>query len=204
MKPCLSLGAFAFFLFIFLGFNSCTQQGGSAEATAAAVDTVAAPTQEDLVKRGAYLVSIMGCHDCHTPKKMGPQGPEPDMSRMLSGHPADATLPAIVKEAVGPDKWVLFSNDLTAAVGPWGVSFSANISSDDTGIGLWTEEQFFRAIKEGKFMGMENGRPIMPPMPWQALAASITDEDLRAIFAYLKTTPPTKNVVPAYIPADKM
>ena len=42
---------------------------------------------EDKVGRGKYLVTTSGCHDCHTPAKMGPNGPEPDMSRALSGHP---------------------------------------------------------------------------------------------------------------------
>src|SRR5262245_30506684 len=45
------------------------------------------------LKRGAYLVNIMSCNDCHTPFKLGPKGPEPDMSRMLSGHPQDVQLP---------------------------------------------------------------------------------------------------------------
>jgi hypothetical protein len=45
------------------------------------------------IERGAYLVSTMGCHDCHTPWKMGPKGPEPDMSRALTGHPADVVMP---------------------------------------------------------------------------------------------------------------
>jgi hypothetical protein len=39
------------------------------------------------VARGRYLVSVIGCNDCHTPPKAGPHGPEPDMSRFLSGHP---------------------------------------------------------------------------------------------------------------------
>src|SRR5688572_14958854 len=42
-----------------------------------------------MVERGKYLVTIGGCNDCHTPWTMTPQGPAPDMSRMLSGHPAD-------------------------------------------------------------------------------------------------------------------
>ena len=45
------------------------------------------------VERGAYLVRTMMCNDCHTPWKMGPKGPEPDMSRALTGHPADFVMP---------------------------------------------------------------------------------------------------------------
>ena len=46
------------------------------------------------VERGRYLVNVIGCSDCHTPKKMGPQGPELDESRLLSGHPEGSALPA--------------------------------------------------------------------------------------------------------------
>jgi hypothetical protein len=99
--------------------------------------------------------------------------------------------------------WVLFNQSLTAFVGPWGVSFAANISSDETGIGNWTEEQFFKAIREGKYKGMDNTRPMMPPMPWTQYRTA-TDEDLRAIFAYLKSTPPVENRVPAPIPPTEL
>jgi hypothetical protein len=53
----------------------------------------------------------------------------------------------------------------------------------------------------GKHMGA--GRPILPPMPWQNLSQAI-DEDLRTIFAYLKSLPPVKNAVPAPIPPDEL
>jgi hypothetical protein len=93
--------------------------------------------------------------------------------------------------------WVLFAPDLTAAVGPWGMSFSANISSDQTGIGNWTEEQFFRAIREGKSKGLKESRPLLPPMPW-AQYRNLKDDDLRAIFAFLKSTKPVENRVPEW------
>jgi mono/diheme cytochrome c family protein len=47
-----------------------------------------ARTQAEKVARGAYIVKTSACHDCHTPLKMGPKGPERDLSRMLSGHPS--------------------------------------------------------------------------------------------------------------------
>lgn len=63
-----------------------------------AVALVSSPTQADeqaaKVERGKYLVSTSACNDCHTPWKVGPAGPEPDMSRMLSGHPADFAITA--------------------------------------------------------------------------------------------------------------
>src|ERR1044071_10193515 len=53
------------------------------------------------VERGKYLVKIMGCNDCHTPWKMGANGPEPDMTRMLSGHPEQVGPLAAVRAAEG-------------------------------------------------------------------------------------------------------
>lgn len=154
-------------------------------------------TQEQLIARGDYLVSTIGCDDCHTPKVMSPKGPEFDMSRRFMGYPADQELPPI-DESVLPN-WALFNHELTAAVGPWGVSFSANITSDETGIGTWSYEQFERAMRQGLYKGMEGSRPLLPPMPWQNFA-KLSDEDLRAMFAFLKSTTPIRNVVPANIP----
>lgn len=153
-------------------------------------------SQEELIKRGAYLVNTSACHDCHSPKVMTPNGPEPDPERLLSGHPSDMALPEVNKDAI--KEWVLFNQHLTSAVGPWGVSFAANITSDETGIGNWTEEQFLTAIRKGKYKGLEGGRPLLPPMPWQVYR-NMNDDDLKAIFAYLKSTKPVQNIVPAPI-----
>ena len=54
------------------------------------------------VARGKYLVTVAVCNDCHTPWKMGEAGPEPDMSRMLSGHPAKFEVTAPAKTPEGP------------------------------------------------------------------------------------------------------
>jgi mono/diheme cytochrome c family protein len=159
------------------------------------------PVAEDPVKKGEYLVTLGGCNDCHSPKEMGPQGPSVIKERMLSGYPSDRPIkqadPKVLKEG-----WVLLVPDLTSASGPWGVSFSANLTSDQTGIGNWTEENFLRALKEGKFKGLPNSRTLLPPMPWQNFA-TIKEEDIKAIFAYLKSIPPVSNVVPAAILAEQ-
>jgi hypothetical protein len=147
------------------------------------------------IERGKYLVGIMGCNDCHTPLKMGPQGPEPDMSRMLSGHPEGMKLPPPPKP-VGP--WVASTVLLTAWSGPWGMTYAANLTPDkNTGMGIWTEDMFLKAIKTGKHMG--TSREIQPPMPWQDYR-NATDEDLKAVFAYLRTVAPIVNHVPDYEP----
>ena len=158
-------------------------------------------SQDSLIRRGEYLVNIMDCNACHTPLKMGPKGPEPDLARMLSGHPETVPLAPIDKQQ--SQNWVLFSMTSTAMVGPWGVSFSGNLTPDETGIGNWTEAQFFKAIREGKYKGMDNTRSLLPPMPWTQYGKA-SDEDLRAIFAYLKSVPAVENRVPAAIPPDQI
>ena len=114
------------------------------------------------------------------------------------GYPSQDPLPKINKNELGPDKWVLLNNDLTAAVGPWGVSFAANLTPHQTGLGNWTFEQFEKAMTEGKYKGVENTRILLPPMPWQSYA-SMKDEDLRAIYEYLKSIKPIENLVPNHI-----
>jgi hypothetical protein len=151
-------------------------------------------SQDSLISRGAYLVTANVCDDCHSPKTVGPHGFEIIPELRFSGFQQNAKLPSVDTSEVKKG-WTLFNEDLTAAVGPWGVSFSANLTSDPTGIGNWSEEQFLKAIREGKLKGVEGTRPILPPMPWQNFR-NMTDEDLKAIFAFLKSTKPVRNVVP--------
>ncbi|MBC9931498.1 c-type cytochrome [Chitinophaga qingshengii] len=147
-----------------------------------------------LVARGEYLVTIMGCNDCHSPKRLGPKGPEVIPETMLSGYPADRPVTAY-DTAMAKRGIAQFNEDMTSAAGPWGVSFSGNLTSDDTGIGNWTLDAFKRAIRQGRYKGSESGRTLLPPMPWPNFAR-LTDEDAAAIFAYLKSTKPVKNAVP--------
>ncbi len=148
------------------------------------------------VERGAYLVKAGACADCHTPWKLGPSGPEPDESRGLSGHPEGLVLPA-PPQPQGP--WIMATAATnTAWAGPWGVSYTANLTPDaETGIGNWTERQFVETLRSGRHLG--RGRAILPPMPWPALS-HLNDEDLGAIFAYLRSRPAVKNRVPEPLP----
>jgi mono/diheme cytochrome c family protein len=166
-------------------------------ATLAGKDSNPAPAANaDAVARGKYLVTFGSCHDCHTPFKMGPKGPGPDMSRALSGHPSDLGVPPPPPKLEGP--WMAaFTGTNTAWAGPWGISFTANLTPDkETGLGNWTEEQFVTALRTGRHEG--RGRPILPPMPWR-FVGSLNDDDLKAIFAYLQSLPPIRNKVPAPI-----
>ena len=175
-----------------IGFTSCSNDTAKSDSPQTVNSAI---SNDSLIKRGNYLVSSIGCDDCHSPKIMGPKGPQLDIDHRFSGYPADRPI-AKVDGATAKSGWLLFGGDLTSSVGPWGMSFAANISSDSTGIGNWTEAQFLTAIRKGKSKGIESNRDLLPPMPWQNFS-HLSDDDLRAIFAYLKSTKPVHNVVPA-------
>ena len=168
----------------------------AALAGVAFVDAAQATDAAGKVARGKYLVMTSVCNDCHTPWKMGPAGPEPDMSRMLSGHPEKMELPEPPPSAA---PWVMTAAATnTAWSGPWGVSFTANLTPDpETGLGKWTLRNFRDTIRTGRHMG--RGRPILPPMPIP-MYRNFTDEDLEAIYAYLRSIPPVRNRVPEPLP----
>jgi Cytochrome c len=156
-----------------------------------------ASTRDAQVARGKYLVSTSGCMDCHTPMKLGPNGVEFDMSRMLSGHPEALQMPPAPVLPEGP--WLVVSSATnTAFSGPWGVSFTANLTPDaQTGLGKWTLRNFVDTIRSGRHMG--RGRQILPPMP-VPMYKHMTDDDLEAVYTYLRTIPPISNRVPEPLP----
>jgi len=169
------------------------QAAGAGHGASAAAAKAAGPaTAGGSVARGKYLVSAMGCDDCHTPTKMGANGPEPDMSLRLSGHQASMTLPPPPPPS-GP--WTVAATATTTAwSAPWGISYTRNLTPDKaTGLGEWTEQQFIDTLRTGRRQG--RGREILPPMPWPAFK-NLNDADLKAIFAYLKTVKPIENKVP--------
>ena len=63
--------------------------------------------------------------------------------------------------------WALFYTEGTAMVSPMGTSYAANITSDATGIGNWSLQQFKTALTRGKSKGIETNRDLLPPMPWE-------------------------------------
>ncbi len=152
---------------------------------------------QDRVARGRYLVKSIGCADCHSPWVMGPNGPHPDPDRDLSGHPADLVIEAPL--ALGEGPWGLAaSRTMTAWSGPWGVSFTRNLTPDpETGLGEWSEDEFVATLRNMRHRGI--GRPLLPPMP-PMYGQNLTDEDLKSIYAYLRTIPPVKNRVPTPLP----
>ena len=176
----------------------CDQVSGDNKSVRKETLTLAFGGFENQVKWGEHLVTVSACHDCHTPKKMTAQGPDIDSSLLLSGHPSQLDAPDVNRQEL-ESKGVIATSDLTSWVGSWGISYTANLTSDATGIGNWKEEQFIYAIREGKMKGLAGSRPMLPPMPWQ-MYRNMTDDELKAIFAYLKTTKPIHNIVPQPTP----
>ena len=152
---------------------------------------------ENSVERGKYLVTLGGCNDCHTPKMPGPGGaPELDGKHLLSGHPENTPPPTWTPEDAKRNVLVTTNDMLTAWAGPWGVSFAINLTPDkETGIGEWSEATFIQMARTGKHQGQPNGRDVLPPMPWFNMK-DLSETDLKAIWAYLRSIPPVKNQVP--------
>ena len=176
--------------------GGCRETAADSASAVSVASTTVATTSTTPIERGKYLTRIMVCNDCHTPWTMTANGPEPDMTRELSGHPQDAPVTNAAKLS-GPWVWAGAGSN-TAFSGEFGVSFTANLTPDpETGLGKWTAETFLAAIRNGRHEGQ--GRPLLPPMPWP-MYKQATDEDLRAIFAYLQSIPPIRNRVP--LPLD--
>jgi cytochrome c553 len=149
------------------------------------------------VKWGEHLVTVSACLDCHCPKDYSKQGTGLDSLHFLAGY-IGSQVPEVNKKDAQTKGWAVTS-DLTSWVGPWGVAYAANLTSDSTGIGTWKEERFIYAIRNGKYNGMASDRDLIPVMPW-VMYRNMSDEELKAIFAYLKSTKPVKNKVPPPTP----
>jgi mono/diheme cytochrome c family protein len=157
----------------------------------------------ELVKKGEHLVSLGNCNLCHTPKNMDKSGMVLDISRSLSGHPEGSPEIEHTSSVSDADGHEIKSNfHLTSWDGPWGISYAANLTPDEeTGIGLWDDDMFISTIRNGKHMG--SGREIKFPMPWKSLS-ELKDDELQAIFAYLKSVNPINNKVPnPILPGNK-
>jgi mono/diheme cytochrome c family protein len=152
------------------------------------------PYPKKLVARGKLLVVSSGCNDCHTPWHVDPElgVPAPDWSRMLSGHPEGGPDP---QGEIGPADIGIIGPTFTSFKLPFGITYSMNLTPDiDTGTGSWTEKMFIDIFRKGRHLGGD-GRPVYPPMPWDSYR-NRSDEDLKAMFAYLRSIPPLRNMPP--------
>ncbi len=172
------------------------RQSGERERAPAAGEGATAGDRAAQIARGERLVTLGGCNDCHTPLVMGPNGPERDTTHFLAGHPQELALPPAPELSPGP--WIAtMAGTMTAWSGPWGTTFTANLTPDrETGLGNWTAQDFIATMRTGRHLG--KGRRILPPMPMEVLV-KYTDEELGAVFAYLQSLKPVKNRVPAPI-----
>ena len=81
------------------------------------------------------------------------------------------------------------------------VGCQPNLTPDrETGLGDWTEEMFIATMRTRRHQG--KGRPLLPPMPAQIIAA-LPDEEIKALFAYLQSLQPVRNRVPAPIDPEE-
>ncbi len=192
----------ALLVFAALFLYACSNDTPAAETTEVKEAATEAPkfgeNYASQVEWGKHLVTVGGCNDCHTPKLMTPQGPVDDTSRMLSGHYGNIPTAAVDRKQMESKGYVVTA-DFTAWVGPWGVSYAANLTPDETGTGKWTEEQFLYAIKNLVFHGLPGSRPLLPPMAMMPVK-HYTDNEVKAIFAYIKTIKPVRNIVPEALP----
>ncbi|MDA1192712.1 MAG: c-type cytochrome [Candidatus Poribacteria bacterium] len=144
------------------------------------------------VARGKYLVeNVAGCAQCHTPRR----GAEYDPTMTLAGHPAGTVAPTFSMDLIQKGVFISINPTYTAFSGPWGSSFSTNLTPHQNGLGGWTEAKFLFAMRTGKHLGDGSKRNILPPMPWKHYQG-MSEDDLKAIWAYLRTVPPNANRPP--------
>ena len=134
------------------------------------------PPTTDIVTYGKYITTAAGCIECHT---------KADKGNLIAGTEFGGG-----REFPFPDGSVVRS---------------LNISSDaETGIGGWTADDFINVFHTRS--DSASVHTVLQPgdfnsiMPW-SMYGKMTDEDLKAVFAYLKTTAPIKNTVDAFTPA---
>ncbi len=135
-----------------------------------------APPDRDAIDRGRYLVVLLGCGACHT---NGAFDGAPDPALALAGSQTGIAW-SNPRETERP-----------------GIVYPPNITPDEkTGIGLWTDAQIADAIRAG--VGRHGGRRLVT-MPWRSYAR-LSDDDVEAIVAYLRSISPVEHRVPAEVP----
>ena len=170
---------------MFLAYGALTFIGAACAFNFAQETIPADWEQTSYIERGNYLVNYLGhCAGCHTP--LAPDG-ESDMSLYLSGVPAKYAGTKVGRSQVA------------GFPGPRGARFyAANLTPDpETGLGRWSEEQFVRTFKHG--VRPDGTKYATSPMEWN-IYANMKEEDVRAIYRYLRTINPIPNKVPTNIP----
>jgi mono/diheme cytochrome c family protein len=134
--------------------------------TTAGVGAGADARAESPVARGKYLVGIMDCTGCHS---TGALTGKPEAAKFLAGSDVGFQIPGL------------------------GIFYPPNLTPDEqTGLGSWSEQDIATALRTGV---RPDGRELAPAMPWRSYA-SLSDADVQAVAAYLKTLPPVSHAVP--------
>lgn len=121
---------------------------------------------ESPAERGKYLVGIMDCTGCHT---TGALAGKPEPAKFLAGSDIGFQIPGL------------------------GIFYPPNLTSDvETGLGSWSEQDIANALRTGT---RPDGRELAPAMPWRSYS-QLTDQDVQAVAAYLKSLPPVAHAVP--------
>lgn len=187
--------------FLILSFVSCSNDKPAAETATVTPSVPEMPPFNGYASQaewGKHLVTVGGCNDCHTPKIMGPQGPIDDTANFLSGHSGKIPPPQVDRKMM-ESKGYITTADFTSWVGPWGISYAANLTPDSTGTGSWKEDQFIYALRTYTAKGLQGNRHMLPPMAMMPVQY-YSDDELKAIFAYIRTVKPVHNIVPAPTP----
>jgi mono/diheme cytochrome c family protein len=121
---------------------------------------------DSMVARGRYLVGIMDCTGCHS---TGALTGKPEAAKFLAGSDVGFQIPGL------------------------GIFYPPNLTPDaQTGLGNWSEQDIATALRTGV---RPDGRELAPAMPWRSYA-NLSDADVQAVAAYLKTLPSVSHAVP--------
>jgi mono/diheme cytochrome c family protein len=137
------------------------------------------PEASDIIAYGGYMINAAGCAECHTQVDKGQIIPE---LKFGGG-----------REFAFPDGSIVRSSNITP--------------DEETGIGKWTKEDFIRRFKA--YADSSYTPPVVRPgefntmMPW-TMYCNMKEEDLSAIYAYLKTVAPLKNSVVKFTPKENI
>lgn len=138
------------------------------------------------VDKGAYLVRLARCGLCHTPRPSGGTWRQRRLDMEFGGGRRFSTIPFY--DELDPDP-------VAPRAGPpppnESVVTSPNLTADPSGIAFYDADIFIQTLRTGRVAGI---RPLSNAMPWRRLG-TMTDDDLRAVFAFLRSVPPVRHRV---------
>jgi mono/diheme cytochrome c family protein len=163
------------------------------EATEEATEAVEMSEQEALLERGHYIIYIAGCISCHTP----PKEEYADFSALTIEQTIDISMFALTTLDLENRQ---LAGGRVFDLGPMGVIMSRNLTPDvETGLGAWTDEEIEAAIRVGV---SRDGYRLFPLMPYRNFF-NMSEYDMDAVIAYLRSLPAVSNDVPRIGPSGE-